>query len=180
MQSSALLVRRDAAAQVGWLDPDFFVYSDETDFQKRLHDAGWRVLYVPGARAIHHEQLSTDAAAAARRITEFHRGRDRYMRKHHTAATALIVRALTALAYGIRALAVVTVGLSNRVAAGRDRAAAWSPSTINTIVVVDAVAEAAALVNAVITATEVKTLALTSAGVRCADGRLASGTSTTR
>src|SRR2546429_2808655 len=41
-----------------------------------------------------------------------------------------------------------------------------------------AVAEAAALVNAVITATEVKTLALTSAGVRCADGRLASGTST--
>ena len=79
---------------------------------------------------------------------------------------------------GIRALAVVTVGLSNRVAAGLDRAAAWSPSTINTIVVVDAVAEPAALVNAVITATEVKTLALTSAGVRCDDGRLASGTST--
>jgi len=79
---------------------------------------------------------------------------------------------------GIRALAVVTVGLSNRVAAGLDRAAAWSPSTINTIVVVDAVAEPAALVNAVITATEVKTLALTAGGVRCDDGRLASGTST--
>ena len=81
-------------------------------------------------------------------------------------------------AHGIRALAVITVGLSNRVAAGLDRAAAWSPSTINTIVVVDAVAEPAALVNAVITATEVKTLALTAAGVRCDDGRLASGTST--
>ena len=81
-------------------------------------------------------------------------------------------------AHGIRALAVITVGLSNRVAAGLDRAAAWSPSTINTIVVVDAVAEAAALVNTVITATEVKTLALTAAGVRCDDGRLASGTST--
>src|SRR5437016_7763794 len=80
-------------------------------------------------------------------------------------------------AHGIRALAVITVGLSNRVAAGLDRAAAWSPSTINTIVVVDAVAEAAALVNAVITATEVKTLALTSAGVRGAHRRLAGGTS---
>src|SRR5213080_3695752 len=56
-----------------------------------------------------------------------------------------------AAADGIRALAVVTVGLSNRVAAGLDRAAAWSPSTINTIVVVDAVAEPAALVNTVIT-----------------------------
>jgi hypothetical protein len=107
IQSSALLVRREAAAQIGWFDPDFFVYSDETDFQKRLHDAGWRVLYVPGARAIHHEQLSTDAAAAARRITEFHRGRDRYMRKHHSSAVALMTRVLTAWAYGLRALAAV-------------------------------------------------------------------------
>src|SRR5216110_1077311 len=87
-------------------------------------------------------------------------------------------KAREAEADGIRGLAVVTVGLSNRVAAGLDRAAVWSPSTINTIVVVDAAAEPAALVNAVITATEVKTLALTAAGVRCDDGRLASGTST--
>ena len=47
VQSSAALVRRDAAEQVGWLDPDFFVYSDETDFCKRLRDAGWRILFVP-------------------------------------------------------------------------------------------------------------------------------------
>lgn len=105
MQSSALLVRREAAAQIGWFDPDFFVYSDETDFQKRLHDAGWHVLYVPQARAIHHEQLSSDAAAAARRITEFHRGRDRYMRKHHSAAAAAVVRLLTAWSYALRAVA---------------------------------------------------------------------------
>jgi GT2 family glycosyltransferase len=104
MQSSALLVRREAAAQVGWLDPDFFVYSDETDFQKRLHDVGWRMLYVPQARAVHHEQLSTDLAAAARRITEFHRGRDRYMRKHHGLLPTLAARVLTAVGYGLRAL----------------------------------------------------------------------------
>jgi N-acetylglucosaminyl-diphospho-decaprenol L-rhamnosyltransferase len=107
VQSSALLVRREAAAQIGWFDPDFFVYSDETDFQKRLHDAGWQVLYVPRARAIHHEQLSSDPAAAERRITEFHRGRDRYMRKHHSGAVALATRALTAWAYGLRALAAL-------------------------------------------------------------------------
>jgi hypothetical protein len=62
---------------------------------------------VPQARAIHHEQLSSDAASAARRITEFHRGRDRYMRKHHSAAAALIVRLLTAWAYALRALAAL-------------------------------------------------------------------------
>ena len=42
-----------------YLDEDFFVYSDEVDFARRLRDAGWRSLYVPAAVAIHHEQLST-------------------------------------------------------------------------------------------------------------------------
>jgi iron complex transport system ATP-binding protein len=83
-----------------------------------------------------------------------------------------------ASARGITALAVVTVGLSNRVAAGVDGAAAWAPSTINTVVVVDAAPEPAAMVNAVITATEVKTALLAEAGVKCDAGLLASGTST--
>ena len=42
-QSAALLVRREAAEQIGWLDPAFFVYSDEVDFCRRLRDAGWRI-----------------------------------------------------------------------------------------------------------------------------------------
>jgi GT2 family glycosyltransferase len=102
-QSAALLVRRRAAAQVGWLDPDFFVYSDEVDFARRLRDAGWISVYVPGALAIHHEQLST-AAVPERRIVELHRNRDLYMRKHHSTAAVLAVRGLTAFAYAIRAL----------------------------------------------------------------------------
>jgi N-acetylglucosaminyl-diphospho-decaprenol L-rhamnosyltransferase len=103
-QSSAMLVRGEAARQVGYLDPDFFVYSDETDFQKRLNDAGWHALLVPEAKAIHHEQLSTDLSAASRRIVEFHRNRDRYMRKHHGPVAALVVRVLTAWSYAVRAL----------------------------------------------------------------------------
>ena len=104
VQSSAMLVRRDAAEQVGWLDPQFFVYSDETDFCKRLAAAGRHTLYVPTARAVHHEQLSTDLGSAGRRIVEFHRNRDRYMRKHHSRPAALAVRVLTAWAYFVRAV----------------------------------------------------------------------------
>jgi N-acetylglucosaminyl-diphospho-decaprenol L-rhamnosyltransferase len=105
-QSSALLVRLRAAKQVDYLDPDFFVYSDEVDFARRLRDAGWRSLYVPGARAFHHEQLAT-AAAPGRRVLEMARGRDLYMRKHHSPAAARAVRWLTAWAYGVRALAAL-------------------------------------------------------------------------
>ncbi|MGA9876482.1 MAG: glycosyltransferase [Solirubrobacteraceae bacterium] len=107
-QSAALLVRSEAAAQVGYLDPDFFVYSDEVDFARRLRDAGWRSLYVPSAVAIHHEQLST-GAASERRIVEMARNRDLYMRKHHSRAAALSVRLLTAWPYAVRALAALVL-----------------------------------------------------------------------
>jgi len=107
-QSSALLVRREAAAQVGYLDPDFFVYSDEVDFARRLRDAGWRSLYVPAARAVHHEQLST-GAIPERRIVEMARNRDLYMRKHHAPGAARAVRWLTAWSYAVRALAALAL-----------------------------------------------------------------------
>ncbi|HEY7961589.1 MAG TPA: glycosyltransferase [Solirubrobacteraceae bacterium] len=107
-QSAALLVRRDAAAQVDYLDPAFFVYSDEVDFARRLRDAGWHSLYVPASVTVHHEQLSTDAVPA-RRIVEMARNRDLYMRKHHSRLAAWSVRWLTAWPYALRALAALAL-----------------------------------------------------------------------
>jgi N-acetylglucosaminyl-diphospho-decaprenol L-rhamnosyltransferase len=116
-QSAALLVRREAARRIGWMDSAFFVYSDEVDFCKRLRDAGWTVLYVPQAEAIHHEQLST-GSVPTRRIVELSRNRDRYMRKHHSALAALLVRWLTAWTYAVRAAAA-------NVLPGHDPARYW-------------------------------------------------------
>jgi GT2 family glycosyltransferase len=108
-QSSALLVRREAATEVGYMDPDFFVYYDECDFAKRLAGAGWHSLFVPAARAVHQDQLSTDLAAGLPRIVEFHRNRDLYMRKHHSRPAAFAVRLLTAWSYALRALAAAVL-----------------------------------------------------------------------
>jgi len=107
VQSSAMLVRREAAVEVGYLDPEFFVYYDECDFCLRLAAAGWKTLYVPEARAIHHDQLATDLSAGLPRIVEFHRNRDRFMRKHHSAVAAGAVRLLTSFAYAIRSVAAL-------------------------------------------------------------------------
>src|SRR3954465_15230148 len=108
VQSAAMLVRRSAAEEIGFFDEEFFVYSDEVDFCKRLAKAGWHSLYVPSARAVHHEQLST-GSVPSRRIVEFSRNRDRYMRKHHSKLSAYAVRLLTAWTYAIRAVAALVL-----------------------------------------------------------------------
>jgi GT2 family glycosyltransferase len=108
IQSAAMLVRRDAAEAVDFFDAAFFVGFDEADFCRRLRDASWRVLYVPQARALHHEQRPA-GEAPARRIVELSRNRDRYMRKHHTAAAARAVRWLTAFGFAARALAATVL-----------------------------------------------------------------------
>ncbi len=107
-QSAALLVRVEAAREVDYMDTDFFVYSDEVDFARRLRDAGWASLWVPAAVALHHEQLAT-GAIPERRIVELSRGRDLYMRKHHSRAAALAVRWLTAWSYSVRAAVALLI-----------------------------------------------------------------------
>jgi GT2 family glycosyltransferase len=108
VQSAAVLVRKAAAEAVGYFDPAFFVYSDEVDFCRRLHDAGWDVLHVPQARAVGHEGLP-EGADPTQRIVELSRNRDRYMRKHHSPGAARAVRWLTAYTYAVRALAAVAL-----------------------------------------------------------------------
>jgi adenosylcobinamide hydrolase len=95
-----------------------------------------------------------------------------------TAAKTQHARVAAVADGGLRVVAAVSMGLSNRMCAGVSPPAAPCPGTINTIVLVDGAFTPAAFVNAVITATEAKALALASFDVRTADGLPASGTST--
>jgi iron complex transport system ATP-binding protein len=77
--------------------------------------------------------------------------------------------------------AVVSVGLSNTSSAGVTppfTPEVPTPGTINIVLLVDAALTPAAMVNAVITATEAKTMTLTEWDVRTPEGEPASGTST--
>lgn len=108
-RSAALLIRREAADEVGYFDTDYFFYGEDVDFQKRLHDAGWRILHVPNARVIHFEDAEDRRTGGARRVVEYHRSRDIYMRKHHSTAVRMLVRALSAWSYLPRAVAALVL-----------------------------------------------------------------------
>ncbi len=78
---AALFARRAVYEQIGGLDERFFMYSEELDWCKRAKDAGWRVVYFPNARVLHHEAKSSDQVRAQRDIY-FHSSKVRYFKKH--------------------------------------------------------------------------------------------------
>jgi N-acetylglucosaminyl-diphospho-decaprenol L-rhamnosyltransferase len=107
-QSACLLVRVQASATIGHLDPEYFVYGDEVDLQRRLRDNGWHTLFVPTAQCVHHEGLST-GDGARRRIIELHRNQDRYLRTHHGRFVAWCCRPVAAIPYVLRTVAATVL-----------------------------------------------------------------------
>lgn len=62
---AALMARGAAVAQVGPLDPDFFMYCEEIDWAWRMRQAGWEAWLVPEAIVVHHGGASTGQARPA-------------------------------------------------------------------------------------------------------------------
>lgn len=50
---AAILIKREAMEKTGPLDPDFFVYYEESDWCFRAKEAGFRTIYVPSAKIWH-------------------------------------------------------------------------------------------------------------------------------
>ena len=55
ISGSCMLVRRDAMLDVGPLDEGYFLHCEDLDFCMRLRQRGWKIMFVPEARAIHYQ-----------------------------------------------------------------------------------------------------------------------------
>ncbi len=53
-----LIVRRSVMDEVGVLDEDFFFFGEETDWCKRIRDAGWELRFAPVGEITHHGSVS--------------------------------------------------------------------------------------------------------------------------
>ena len=60
----AWLLRREAVREVGPLDEDYFMYYEDVDFCRRLHDAGWGVMACPEPLVIHTIGRGSSATSA--------------------------------------------------------------------------------------------------------------------
>lgn len=103
VQGACLIVRREALEQVGGLDEDYFIYSEEVDLCERLRHRGWTVHWVPRARVVHFGGQSTRQVANAM-FLQLYRAKIQYFRKHHGRQSARVYKLILGLAAAVRLL----------------------------------------------------------------------------
>ena len=105
---ACMLVRREAVDAVGGFDEDFFLMSEEVDWCYRFREAGWKVLFYPGAEVFH-------VVGASLNPRQFHaivRGHLQFLRKHRGEREA--ERARRVMLWGLRMRGLVFRGERGR------------------------------------------------------------------
>lgn len=55
----SMLFRRELIELIGWLDEDYFIYYEDTDWNLKAKKAGMKIVYVPDSLIYHKESSST-------------------------------------------------------------------------------------------------------------------------
>ena len=82
VSGACLLVRRQAADEVGLLDERFFLYTEDVDFCASVRASGWKVLFTPAAEIVHLRGRSR-ATAARQAQAAYRRSHLAFYEKHH-------------------------------------------------------------------------------------------------
>lgn len=102
VSGAAVMFRFEPLATQSFFDPVYFLYFEEVDLMRRLTRAGGRVLYVPKARVIHLEGVSTSVKtghiARRRRPDYVYRSWRHYFQRQHGRAYAVVTALLVFLA----------------------------------------------------------------------------------
>ena len=78
-----LMLRKAAVDRIGFFDPRYFMFGEDVDLCYRLKLGGWKVFYLPTAKAAHHKRAAT-TKAQRKALYERHRAMWTYHFKHHS------------------------------------------------------------------------------------------------
>lgn len=97
LMGACLLLRKKVLDQVGFLDEDYFIYSEEVDLCYRIQRAGWHLYWVPVADVMHFGGQSTQQVPTEM-FLHLYRSKIKYFRKHYGWAAAQIYKLILRLA----------------------------------------------------------------------------------
>ena len=112
---AVLLLRAEALADVGSFDERYFLYAEETDWQRRAYAKGWTSIVCAEAE-VRHASAGTSADPLRRELL-FHAAQETYIRKWYGPIGWLLYR--IAVAAGATARTVVLTGERRREARRR-------------------------------------------------------------
>jgi GT2 family glycosyltransferase len=104
------MIRREAFDVVGLLDEGLFMYGDDVDWCRRARNAGWEVVFYPGAKAIHDRGKIT-APYPVRFAVAQQRSVLYYWSKHHGFWGVLGIRSIMLFHHLLRYLFAVVSSL---------------------------------------------------------------------
>jgi len=88
---ACLFLRRHALDQVGLLDEEYFIYSEEVDLCHRLQSMGWELYWVPQAEVVHLGGQSTRQVSEAM-FLRLYQAKLIYFRKQHGRRQAFLYK----------------------------------------------------------------------------------------
>lgn len=88
---ACLLLRKQALDQVGLLDEEYFIYSEEVDLCHRLKSIGWELYWVPQGEVTHLGAQSTRQVSEAM-FLRLYQAKLIYFRKRHGPRQAFIYK----------------------------------------------------------------------------------------
>jgi GT2 family glycosyltransferase len=103
VSGAALLAREELMNEIGFLDPEYFMYNEDVDYCFRAWEAGYEVIYLPTSVITHAIGRSSDKAPN-RMIGRHHRSMLRFYQKNMLPKVSLPLRPF-ALAGAATALA---------------------------------------------------------------------------
>jgi len=93
VSGACMLVRRSALEALGFMDEAYAMHCEDLDLMYRIRERGWRCLYVPRARCMHEQGLSSRSRPTWVHFQK-HRGMARFYQKFQAGSTSLPLRAL--------------------------------------------------------------------------------------
>lgn len=96
-----MLIRKKVFKKIGYLDENFYLYCEDTDFCYRAKRAGWEIYYYPKI-AVKHLHGETTKQFRKHALIQFHVGMYYYYKKHHAKKNASIVNLIVLLAIILR------------------------------------------------------------------------------
>jgi GT2 family glycosyltransferase len=78
-----MLVRRDAAEDVGFMDERYWLYGEDLDWCHRFWSRGWKILYWPGVQVVHVKGASAGDHRSLKLNFAFHQSIWLFYAKHH-------------------------------------------------------------------------------------------------